>query len=134
VIADLLASATGGRWKRALKWTVANEDAELTRKAMSSLSLVSKTHTYVLTPIPIPGDFNYDGTVNAADYVVWRKTDDMQAGYVAWRSHFGEPPSSGASNIANASVAKPPILVMLMIAVTGRTLRQRKKHHQLVNG
>ena len=31
-------------------------------------------HAYLLTPIPIPGDFNHDGTVDAADYVVWRKT------------------------------------------------------------
>ena len=30
-------------------------------------------HAYLLTPIPIPGDFNHDGTVDAADYVVWRK-------------------------------------------------------------
>ena len=32
-------------------------------------------HAYLLTPVPIPGDFNHDGTVDAADYVVWRKTD-----------------------------------------------------------
>ena len=31
-------------------------------------------HAYLLTPVPIPGDFNHDGTVDAADYVVWRKT------------------------------------------------------------
>ena len=29
----------------------------------------------------IPGDFNDDGTVDAADYVVWRKNDGTQAGY-----------------------------------------------------
>jgi hypothetical protein len=37
----------------------------------------------------VPGDFNDDGTVDAADYVVWRKNDGMQAGYDAWRTHFG---------------------------------------------
>ena len=28
----------------------------------------------------LPGDYNRDGTVDAADYVVWRKTDGTQAG------------------------------------------------------
>lgn len=35
------------------------------------------------------GDFNCDGSVNAADYVVWRKQDGSQAGYNEWRSNFG---------------------------------------------
>ena len=34
-------------------------------------------HAYLLTPIPIPGDFNLDSTVDAADYVVWRKGIDV---------------------------------------------------------
>ena len=31
------------------------------------------------------GDYNMDGNVNAADYVVWRKTDNTPAGYNTWR-------------------------------------------------
>jgi hypothetical protein len=27
----------------------------------------------IADPTPAPGDFNHDGTVDAADYVVWRK-------------------------------------------------------------
>src|SRR5262249_15044183 len=41
----------------------------------------------------LPGDFNYDGTVDAADYVVWRKglgTTYTQSDYDTWRSHFGQ--------------------------------------------
>ena len=38
----------------------------------------------------LPGDFNNDGTVDAADYVVWRKSDGTPAGYNAWRTHFGQ--------------------------------------------
>ena len=30
------------------------------------------------------GDFNGDGTVDAADYVVWRKTDGTPLGYDTW--------------------------------------------------
>jgi hypothetical protein len=56
---------------------------------------------------PLPGDFNADGTVGAADYVVWRNTvgqavaglaadgdgdriDDTDD-YGVWRSNFGIP-------------------------------------------
>ena len=36
------------------------------------------------------GDFNLDGKVDAADYVVWRKTGTGgEQGYQAWRANFG---------------------------------------------
>src|SRR5262245_24788108 len=47
-------------------------------------------HAYLLTPVQIPGDFNGNGTVDAADYVVWRKTGGTQADYTTWRTHFGQ--------------------------------------------
>ena len=37
----------------------------------------------------LPGDFNDDGTVDAADYVVWRKNDGTQIDYDKWRANFG---------------------------------------------
>ncbi len=49
-----------------------------------------------VTSIGVPGDYNNDGSVDAADYVVWRKTDGTQAGYDTWRMHFGETVGSGA--------------------------------------
>jgi hypothetical protein len=45
------------------------------------------------------GDFNQDGTVDAADYVVWRaglETTYTQADYDLWRAHFGETVGSDA--------------------------------------
>jgi hypothetical protein len=36
----------------------------------------------------ICGDFNYDGTVDAADYVTWRKNDGEPDGYSLWRTNF----------------------------------------------
>jgi hypothetical protein len=45
------------------------------------------------------GDYNGDGKVDAADYVVWRKTPatyfGSPTGYNVWRSNFGNPPGSG---------------------------------------
>ena len=39
----------------------------------------------------LPGDFNFDGTVDAADYVVWRKNSGSEIEYTEWRENFGEP-------------------------------------------
>ena len=50
-------------------------------------------HAYLLTPVQIPGDFNNNGTVDAADYVVWRKgigVAPTQDNYNLWRAHFGQ--------------------------------------------
>jgi hypothetical protein len=50
------------------------------------------------------GDFNHNGTVEAADYVAWRKGlgTAYQAGdYTTWRTNFGKPgPGSGAELVA----------------------------------
>ena len=54
----------------------------------------------------LPGDFNADGTVDASDYVVWRKglgTTFVPADYNAWRSHFGQTLA-----IANAATVPEP--------------------------
>ena len=39
----------------------------------------------------LPGDFDGDGDVDAADYVVWRKrgADGSAADYDTWRENFG---------------------------------------------
>jgi hypothetical protein len=37
----------------------------------------------------LPGDFNSDGVVNGADYVVWRKSGMSQAEFNTWRANFG---------------------------------------------
>jgi hypothetical protein len=47
------------------------------------------------------GDFNGDGNVNAADYVVWRKTDGSSTGYDDWRMNFGSTAGSGSAGFAN---------------------------------
>ncbi|MEX2310361.1 MAG: PEP-CTERM sorting domain-containing protein [Pirellulales bacterium] len=50
----------------------------------------------------LTGDHNGDGSVDAADYVVWRKNDiNGQQGYDDWRMNFGSSLAGGAS-IASA--------------------------------
>jgi hypothetical protein len=63
----------------------------------------------------LPGDYNQNGTVDAADYVVWRKTDGSQAGYDVWRTNFGRTAGSGSS--LAAAVPEPQSLLLLLVAV-----------------
>ncbi|HEX2476254.1 MAG TPA: hypothetical protein VHK01_16000 [Lacipirellulaceae bacterium] len=55
----------------------------------------------------IPGEFNNDGQVDAADYVVWRKTDESPAGYTAWRTNFGRTAGAGAGLPGGGAVPEP---------------------------
>jgi hypothetical protein len=88
----------------------------------------------------VPGDYNGNGIVDAADYVLWRKyqgtthvlPNDLTGGtigaaqYTTWRSHFGQPAGSGsgATGSANAAVPAPATLVLLMFAAAGWYLQR----------
>jgi hypothetical protein len=70
----------------------------------------------------LPGDYNEDGTVNAADYAVWRdggSPDDTIAGYNLWKANFGNSGGgAGASAAALDAVAAPePSTVALAVFV-----------------
>jgi hypothetical protein len=77
----------------------------------------------------LPGDFNNDGIVDAADYVVWRKTDSGNSqGYTDWRENFGEGMGAGRGSAGKSpsqtGVPEPATLVMLMFAAAGWCLRR----------
>ena len=68
----------------------------------------------------VPGDFNNDGSVDAGDYVAWRKglgTTYTQAALDVWRAHFGQTAGSGAAlpsvESPSAAVPEPSALVLL---------------------
>jgi hypothetical protein len=71
---------------------------------LNSGAFLSGNVTYV-TSTTIPGDFSNDGKVDAADYVVWRKTINTPAGYNLWRTNFGR--TSGSGTASAAAVPEP---------------------------
>jgi hypothetical protein len=61
------------------------------------------------------GDYNSDGKVDAADYVVWRKNDiNGQQGYTDWRTNFGRTTGSGGG-LSSAAVPEPVSFVILLV-------------------
>jgi hypothetical protein len=85
----------------------------------------------------VPGDFNGDGTVDAADYVMWRNDDGLQTAYDIWQANFGRTSGSRASAVSSAispiAVPEPssflPMLSSLLVMrcsrqfLSGRTAR-----------
>jgi hypothetical protein len=83
----------------------------------------------------VPGDFNNDGTVDAADYVVWRKglgTTYTQNDYGVWRSHFGSSLGTGSgaalpsAESLSAAVPEPATIILITLAAAGWCLRRRR--------
>jgi hypothetical protein len=70
-----------------------------------------------------PGDFNFDGTVDARDYILWRKTAGSPTDYNTWRATFGQ--SAAASLTASSSVPEPNSAA-LFLATAALTLRRRR--------
>ena len=100
-----------------------------------------------LVSTSLPGDFNNDGKVDAADYVVWRKSNGSQSGYNTWRSHFGQSAGSGAAlpsvEPLSAAVPEPATIVLFGVGLAAtfgafsqrsksRRARHRANHRQAV--
>ncbi|MGD9634017.1 MAG: PEP-CTERM sorting domain-containing protein, partial [Pirellulales bacterium] len=94
-------------------------------------ALPSVVPTYV-TVAGVAGDYNNDGTVNAADYSVWRDHLNQnfqlqneggitpgvvnQADYDFWKSRFGANTGSGSGTLA-AAVPEPSSLIGMLTAL-----------------
>ena len=91
-------------------------------------------------PVGVPGDYNSNGKVDAADYVVWRdhsggfQLTNEVAGvtpgqvtaedYTAWRNRFGNTSGSG-STLGGTSIPEPSTFVYLVAAAAGLTCSGR---------
>jgi hypothetical protein len=73
----------------------------------------------------LPGDYNDNGTVDAADYVLWRDGGALanevadpgtisQADYEEWRARFGNT-SAGGAGASLAAVPEPASLLLLLL-------------------
>ncbi len=94
--------------------------------------------TFDVIPDAVPGDYNNDGTVNAADYTVWRNNlgtglaldnrdpsntgDVNQQDYDFWKSQFGAGSAAGAGSVA---VPEPASAVLVLAAALAGLVARR---------
>ena len=88
-------------------------------------------------PMGVPGDYNNNGTVDAADYVLWRKGAALQNevttigentpdDYTEWRARFGNTSGAG-SGALSAAVPEPGTAVLTLLGlVTAGMFRRRQ--------
>jgi hypothetical protein len=81
-------------------------------------------------PAGVPGDYNGDTKVNAADYVLWRNDPNAfggtPAGYNTWRANFGTgDPGSGSGLGGSAAVPEPASVVLLLFGLAALGCRRR---------
>jgi acid phosphatase len=95
--------------------------------------ILSITYAVARPLITLFGDYDQDGTVDAADYVVWRDAlgqsivlpNDStpgtvtQADYEVWCTHFGEIAVSEPGTKVSAAIPEPNTFVLLIVAVVG---------------
>ena len=89
----------------------------------------------------VVGDYNRDGQVSNADYILWRKTLGAsvtryagadgsgnglidQADYALWKASFGAVPASGAG--FTSTIPEPATLPLLMMALAAATTASRR--------
>jgi T5SS/PEP-CTERM-associated repeat protein len=97
-------------------------------------SLEHETNRVLLSVVPgLDGDYNDDGSVDAGDYVVWRKSIGEQGGglpadgngngeveegdYLFWQERFGSGPQGGATSGAAAPEPCSAVLILAGIAL-----------------
>src|SRR5262249_15700616 len=90
--------------------------------------------------VPLPGDYNHNGVVDAADFAVWRNTlgqsgtgldadgngnGTIESGdYNVWRAHFGKTGGRGAGARTAAPEPAAWVLVTIGIVTIGRRRRR----------
>jgi hypothetical protein len=88
------------------------------------------------TPVGVPGDYNGNGVVDAADYVLWRNGGALQnegvtpgsntpEDYTYWRSRFGATSGSGAT--VAAAVPEPSAVMLVLAGICGTFWRRRSR-------
>ena len=70
--------------------------------------------------ISLLGDFNSDGSVDAADYVIWRKAPSSYggaSGYDLWRQNFGALATGNGSALTENAVPEPHGHLMILFGI-----------------
>lgn len=106
-------------------------------EALTSTALTTIGKAALTVPVGVPGDYNNNGVVDAADYLLWRKgvnplanevvsiNSNLPDDYDAWRARFGNPAGSG-SLLAGGAVPEPSSIGLLLIGMISAFSRRSR--------
>jgi hypothetical protein len=91
----------------------------------------------IMAPGGVPGDYNDNGSVDAADYVLWRNGGPLEnqvhdpgmvtvEDYNEWRARFGNPGAAAAATVTGAA-PEPATLIFLLPAVCSMLLTRNRR-------
>jgi fibronectin-binding autotransporter adhesin len=125
----------------ALSLAGAGQTAGLTYGSTTSSALIKSDVFFAgtgIVTVGTAGDYNNSGTVDAADYVMWRANPagfGGSGGYDLWRQNFGAVavPGAGASLGENQAVPEPGTLLLVVAgALLVWASRRRRDLHLVV--
>ena len=125
-IEDVLANEHGlgaamAGWNLEVVEMISRNKQMLVGTGRNSQGEPDKWIAYLDTPLglqPRTGDFNNDGTVDAADYIVWRNglgTNYTPADYAMWRANFGATAAGAAAAVNISHVPEPTSALLLLV-------------------
>jgi hypothetical protein len=134
--ANAVNQITGGSSSNTLSWT-----GDLVSGGTRGFSVDGFSVRLAGTPPAQAGDYNTNGKVDAADYVLWRNTQGWSVvpysysdgggdgtvnseDYAVWRSHFGQ--GAGGAGAMSAGIPEPSTLLLLGAAFCPWVSRRRR--------
>jgi hypothetical protein len=119
---------------------IADNTAHFYYQPSASVQLMAESGQNYALP-PLPGDYNLNGVVDAADYILWRKSlgtatvlfNDDTPGIgpddsTRWRANFGQTAGSGATAGSPSSAVPEPASALVLtfgVAMSYRNNRRR---------
>lgn len=100
---------------------------------------ISTNFSLKISPAGVPGDYNGNGIVDAADYVLWRNGGPLQnevdapgtvnaADYTAWKARFGNTSAAGSGSLAIDPVPEPATVVFAVLELLAIQFLRRRRH------
>lgn len=140
-------TGAGNQWQQfTMDFTAAGAQTTITLSGQSTQGGayigLDNAAVEILAAGSIPGDYSNNGTVEAADYVIWRDQlgtsaplpNDPIGGTIGpaqfnqWRTHFNQTAAAGV--IVSSAVPEPTSALLLGAAVASLGMRIRRRNHR----